>query len=61
VSQPPDVRQILVPPVLWEPITRLLQQAGLGVCHIPQITDDLPTYVLVPLNLPEPTVPEPKP
>lgn len=47
----PDVRQVVVPHVLWEAVTGLLRHMGLSVARMPAVEDDLPTYILVPTEL----------
>jgi hypothetical protein len=43
----PDVRQILIPPGLWDVTQLFFAKAGFVLGRVPYLEDDLPTYSLV--------------
>ena len=50
-----EVRQIVVHPAAWEWLSATIEAAGFRLGQIPGAETDLPTYLLVPAEIPEQT------
>lgn len=54
MSQPADqgeVRQIVIHPAAWEWVKRTFDARGFDLGRLPDMEDDLPTYIMVPRSL----------
>lgn len=51
----PDVRQILIPPGLWDVTELFFLNAGFALAKVPYLDDDEPTYFLA--RLPQDDLP----